>query len=103
MYNFFQYLFFAPHGRGAFLNFQFFIPHTVPDVYDVFAVAIKETVGFQQPQKCAGEKMHKGRGPTAFFRRPSPVGVKHIQTCYAPLCRTLIFLIPINIFSNYFL
>jgi hypothetical protein len=24
----------------------------VPAVYDVFAVAIKETVGFQQPQKC---------------------------------------------------
>jgi hypothetical protein len=28
------------------------ISHNVPAVYDVFAVAIKETVGFQQPQKC---------------------------------------------------
>ena len=28
------------------------IAHNVPAVYDVFAVAIKETVGFQQPQKC---------------------------------------------------
>jgi hypothetical protein len=35
--------------------------HNVPAVYDVFAVAIKETVGFQQPQKCGGEKPHKGR------------------------------------------
>jgi hypothetical protein len=26
--------------------------HNVPAVYDVFAVAIRETVGFQQPQKC---------------------------------------------------
>jgi hypothetical protein len=31
------------------------------NVYDVFAVAIKETVGFQQLQKCGGEKPHKGR------------------------------------------
>jgi hypothetical protein len=38
-----------------------FISPTVPAVYDVFAVAIKETVGFQQPQKCGGEKPHKGR------------------------------------------
>jgi hypothetical protein len=36
------------------------IAHNVPAVYDVFAVAIKETVGFQQPQKCGGEKTHKG-------------------------------------------
>jgi hypothetical protein len=43
----------------------------VPAVYDVFAVAIKETVGFQQPQKCGGEKTHKGRSPTEFFRSPS--------------------------------
>jgi hypothetical protein len=35
--------------------------HNVPAVYDVFAVAIKETAGFQQPQKCGGEKPHKGR------------------------------------------
>jgi hypothetical protein len=32
----------------------------VPAVYDVFAVAIKEREAFQQPQKCGGEKMHKG-------------------------------------------
>jgi hypothetical protein len=36
------------------------IAHNVPAVSDVFAVAIKETVGFQQPQKCGGEKPHKG-------------------------------------------
>jgi hypothetical protein len=36
------------------------VSHKVPAVYDVFAVAIKETVGFQQPQKCGGEKPHKG-------------------------------------------
>jgi hypothetical protein len=35
--------------------------YNVPAVYDVFAVAIKETAGFQQPQKCGGEKPHKGR------------------------------------------
>jgi hypothetical protein len=39
--------------------------------YDVFTVAIKECEEFQQLQKCAGEKTHKGRSPTAFFRRPS--------------------------------
>jgi hypothetical protein len=41
--------------------------HNVPAVYDVFAVAIKETVGFQQPQKCGGEKPHKGRKPDCGF------------------------------------
>jgi hypothetical protein len=45
--------------------------HNVKVVYDVFAVAIKECEAFQQPQKCGGEKMHKGRSPTAFFRSPS--------------------------------
>jgi hypothetical protein len=34
--------------------------HNVPAVYDVFAVAIKECGAFQQPQKCGGEKPHKG-------------------------------------------
>jgi hypothetical protein len=34
--------------------------YNVPAVYDVFAVAIKETVGFQQPQKCGGEKPQSG-------------------------------------------
>jgi hypothetical protein len=37
------------------------ISHNVPAVYDVFAVAIKEREAFQQPQKCGGEKPHKGR------------------------------------------
>jgi hypothetical protein len=41
--------------------------HNVPAVYDVWAVAIKETVGFQQPQKCGGEKPHKGRKPDCGF------------------------------------
>ena len=36
------------------------LSHNVPAVCDVFVVAIKETVGFQQPQKCGGEKPHKG-------------------------------------------
>ena len=66
--------------------------HNVPAVYDVFAVAIKETAGFQQPQKCAGEKTHKGRSPTAFFRRPSPLlRAQHIQSCYAQLVLLYIF------------
>jgi hypothetical protein len=47
------------------------IAHTVPAVYDVFAVAIKETVGFQQPQNVGGEKPHKGRRPTTVFCSPS--------------------------------
>jgi hypothetical protein len=41
--------------------------YNVPAVYDVFAVAIKETVGFQQPQKCGGEKPHQGRKPDCGF------------------------------------
>jgi hypothetical protein len=45
--------------------------YNVPAVYDVFAVAIKEREAFQQPQKCGGEKTHKGRSPTGFFRSPS--------------------------------
>jgi hypothetical protein len=57
------------------------IAHNVPAVYDVFAVAIRETVGFQQPQKCGGEKTHKGRSPTGFFRSPSRVAAKHIPSC----------------------
>jgi hypothetical protein len=60
--------------------------YNVPAVYDVFAVAIKETVGFQQPQKCGGEKPHKGRSPTAVFRSPRALlRPKHIQTCYVQL------------------
>jgi hypothetical protein len=52
-----KFLFF----KGFILDFDYFsyffailgrIAHNVPAVYDVFAVAIKETVGFQQPQKC---------------------------------------------------
>ncbi|MHC6202591.1 hypothetical protein ACYULU_05285 [Breznakiellaceae bacterium SP9] len=43
----------------------------VSAVYDVFAVAIKETIGFQQAQKCAGEKPHKGRKSDCGFRSPT--------------------------------
>jgi hypothetical protein len=43
------------------------IAHNVPVVYDVFAVAIKEREAFQQPQKCGGEKPHKGRKPDCGF------------------------------------
>ena len=65
--------------------------HNVPAVYDVFAVAIRETVGFQQPQKCGGEKPHKGRRPTGVFRSPRALlRPKHIQSCYMPLgCFTI--------------
>jgi hypothetical protein len=61
-----------------------FISHNVSAVYDVFAVAIKECVAFQQPQKYGGEKPHKGHRPTAVFRSPRALlRPKHIQTCYA--------------------
>jgi hypothetical protein len=43
------------------------ISHNVPAVNDVFAVAIKERGAFQQPQKCGGAKMHKGRKPDCIF------------------------------------
>jgi hypothetical protein len=72
------------------------IAYNVPAVYDVFAVAIKECGAFQQPQKCGGEKPHKGRRPTAVFRSPRALlRPKHIQTCYAKWGRTPI--IPIFI------
>jgi len=41
--------------------------HNVLAVCDVFAVAIKEREAFQQPQKCGGAKMHKGRKPDCIF------------------------------------
>jgi hypothetical protein len=34
--------------------------HNVPAVYDVFAVAIKKTAGFQQPQKCVWSERGNG-------------------------------------------
>jgi hypothetical protein len=37
------------------------LAHNVPAVCDGLAVAIKECEAFQQPQKCGGEKPHKGR------------------------------------------
>jgi len=46
--------------------------HNVPAVYDVFAVAIKEHEVFQQPQKCAGVKHHKGRKPDWCFTEAKP-------------------------------
>jgi hypothetical protein len=36
------------------------ISYNVPAVCDVFAVAIKETVGFQQPQKCVWSERGNG-------------------------------------------
>jgi len=48
--------------------FLVFIALNVPAVYDVFVVAIKEREAFQQPQKCGGEKYHKGRSPTGVLR-----------------------------------
>jgi hypothetical protein len=87
--NIFKIFFYAATDGGVFRIFQTFVSHNVPAVYDVFAVAIKETVGFQQPQKCGGEKPHKGRSPTAVFRSPSRLlAAKHIQTCYMPYTRT---------------
>jgi hypothetical protein len=41
-------------------KFQKRIAHNVPAVYDVFAVAIKETGGFQQPQKCIWSERGNG-------------------------------------------
>jgi hypothetical protein len=38
-----------------------FMAHNVPAVYDVFASPIKETVGFQGLQKCAGVRRGKER------------------------------------------
>jgi hypothetical protein len=49
-------------SRSFFVKTQkiaFDISYNVPAVYDVFASPIKETVGFQGLQKCAGEKPHK--------------------------------------------
>jgi hypothetical protein len=51
---------------------------------------------FPQPQKCGGEKTHKGRSPTGFFRSPSPVGAKRIQSCYVQFGR---FIYPILLYS----
>ena len=42
------------------------------NVCDVFAVAIKEREAFQQPQKCAGVKRHKGRKPDWCFTEAKP-------------------------------
>jgi hypothetical protein len=44
-----------------FTECQAQIAYNVPAVCDVFAVAINEHEAFQQPQKCGGEKPHKGR------------------------------------------
>jgi hypothetical protein len=82
-----------PHNLFYYIFLNIFCQHILANngkiklritckLYDVFAVAIKETVGFQQPQKCGRRKMHKGRSPTAFFCSPIPVGAKHIQACY---------------------
>jgi hypothetical protein len=71
---------------GKCKRFSESIAPNVPAVYDVFAVAIKEREAFQQPQKCGGEKPHKGRSPTAVFRSPRALlRPKHIQSCYVQL------------------
>jgi hypothetical protein len=64
--------------------------HNVPAVYDVFAVAIKETVGFQQPQKCVWSERGNGAQRNDLANgRPSPLPrAQHIQSCYAK-CQNL--------------
>ena len=58
---------------------------------------------FQQPQKCDGAKMHKGRSPTAFLRSPSPEGAKRlpfvkrrVATCPVILQHGTIYTIIVN-------
>jgi hypothetical protein len=78
----------------------FQISYNVPAVYDVFASPIKERGAFQGLQKCAGEKTHKGRSPTEFFRRPSPLlRAQHIQSCYMTWARIPLFYIYTLFFS----
>jgi hypothetical protein len=48
------------------------LAHNVSVVCDVFAIAIKEAVGFQQPQKCGGAKCHKGACADWRFAEPEP-------------------------------
>jgi hypothetical protein len=78
------------------------IAHNVLAVTDVFAVAIKEHEVFKQQQKCGGEKTHKGRSPTGFFRSPSR---RRRRCSYSPVMRWagvhhyLIFLIYFYISS----
>jgi hypothetical protein len=80
-------VFFPFSAEGALRNLQKIlapISHNVPAVYDVFAVAIMEREAFQQPQKCAGTKPHKGRRQTGVLWRPSRLlAAKRIQACYA--------------------
>jgi hypothetical protein len=66
--------------------------YNVPAVTDVFAVAIKETVGFQQPQKCGGTKSCRGRKPEHGFVEPA-VGAVTVLLYEVP---------PYSIFSIYF-
>jgi hypothetical protein len=53
-----------------FKQILIFISHNVKVVYDISGVA-ETAKQFQQPQKCGGEKTHKGRSTTGFFRSPS--------------------------------
>jgi hypothetical protein len=42
---------------------------------------------FTGAKKCGGEKTHKGRSPTGFFRSPSRrKAAKQLQPCYVPVC-----------------
>jgi hypothetical protein len=86
--NQFHTIIFQISGEAAWHNLQKIlapISYNVPAVYDVFAVAIKETVGFQQPQKCGGETRTTGVSPTAVFRSPSPLPRRSI---YSPVMRS---------------
>jgi hypothetical protein len=74
-----QFLLVYLHETILFYSiFKYFVNHfftinsaamayNVSAVHDVFAVAIKECGAFQQPQKCGGEKPHKGRKPDCGF------------------------------------
>ena len=69
----------------------------VPAVYDVFAVAIKEHEVFQQPQKCAGVKRHKGRKPDWCFTEAKPPtgGVAYTVLLSAVRAITIVLLIQL--------
>jgi hypothetical protein len=55
--------------------------HNVPAVYDVFAVAIKETVGFLYRKNVAEKNRTKGVARLRFFGARAALAAKHIQTC----------------------
>jgi hypothetical protein len=47
---------------------------------------------FQQPQKCGGAKMHKGREPDCIFAEPEPTkGGEALTVCYALVLHFIIY------------